>query len=198
MFTFKKKKAAPRKGPNKTIKSLRSTCIKVGLAVLAVGGIAFIFYANYLDKVIRAKFDGKRWSIPAVVYARPLELFPELAFTPEMLEAELQLTGYRKEQQAAAPGGYDRKGNVMHLVTRDFYFTDGPEKSAAVTVTFAGRRVASLSRTETGERLSLVRLDPARIGSFHPREHEDRVLLTRKDLPDLLVKSLVAVEDRHY
>jgi len=195
---FRKKKSPPKKGQPRKSKSLRPAFTRAGIAVLLVSLVAFIFYANYLDKVIRAKFDGKRWSIPAVVYARPLELFPELAFTPEMLEAELQLTGYRKEQQAAAPGGYDRKGNVMHLVTRDFYFTDGPEKSAAVTVTFAGRRVATLSRTDTGERLSLVRLDPARIGSFHPREHEDRVLLTRKDLPDLLVKSLVAVEDRHY
>jgi len=195
---FRKKKAAPKKGKSKKIKSLRSTFIKVAVAVLVLSSVAFIFYANYLDKVIRAKFDGKRWSIPAVVYARSLELYPELAFTPEMLEEELQLGGYRKDQQATAPGGYDRQGNVMHLVTRDFYFTDGLEKSLGVTVEFAGRRVAAITRTDTGERLSLVRIDPARIGSFHPREHEDRVLLKRSDLPDLLVKSLVAVEDQHF
>lgn len=195
---FKKKKSAPGKGQKKKIKSLRSAITTVAIFVLVLSSVAIIFYANYLDKVIRAKFDGKRWSIPAVVYARPLELYPDLAFTPDMLEEELQLGGYRKDQKASAPGGYDRKGNVMHLVTRDFHFSDGLEKSAGVTVEFTGQRVAAITRTDTGERLSLVRLDPARIGSFHPREHEDRVVLTRTDLPDLLVKSLIAVEDQHY
>jgi penicillin-binding protein 1B len=195
---FRKKKAAPKKGRNKKIKSLRSAFTKVVIIVLVLAFVAFIVYANYLDKVIRAKFDGKRWSIPAVIYARPLELYPDLALTPEMLEEELQLGGYRKDQKAKDTGGYDRRGNVMHLITRDFYFSDGLEKSACVTVEFAGQRVAAISRIDTGESLSLVRIDPARIGSFHPREHEDRILLTRADLPDLLVKSLIAVEDQHY
>lgn len=195
---FKKKKAAPKKGQKKKSRPLRSSFIRVAIIVLVLSSVAFSIYANYLDKVIRAKFDGKRWSIPAVVYARPLELYPDLAFTPEMLAEELQLGGYREDQQATAPGGYDRRGNVMHLVTRDFYFSDGPEKSTAVTVEFAGQRVAAITRTDTGERLPLVRIDPARIGSFHPREHEDRILLKRSDLPDLLVKSLVAVEDQHF
>jgi penicillin-binding protein 1B len=172
--------------------------LKLTVLALLLGAAVLMVYGNHLDKVIRQKFDGKRWSVPAVVYARPLDLYPGLAMAPEMLAEELQLAGYRQEQAATDPGGYDRKDNVMHLVSRDFHFPDGLEKSAAVTVRFAGRRIESIKRTGTGERLSLVRLDPARIGSFHPREHEDRVVLTRADLPDLLVKSLIAVEDRHF
>ncbi|TFG36711.1 MAG: hypothetical protein E4H46_03075, partial [Desulfobacterales bacterium] len=143
---FRKKKASPKKGRNKKIKSLRSAFTKVVIIVLVLASVAFIVYANYLDKVIRAKFDGKRWSIPAVIYARPLELYPDLALTPEMLEEELQLGGYRKDQKAKDTGGYDRRGNVMHLITRDFYFSDGLEKSACVTVEFAGQRVAAITR----------------------------------------------------
>ncbi|OQX08746.1 MAG: penicillin-binding protein 1B, partial [Desulfobulbaceae bacterium A2] len=44
----------------------------------------------------------------------------------------------------------------------------------------------------------LARLDPVRIGSFHPRDNEDRILLQREDLPELLVKTLIAVEDQHF
>jgi TRAP-type C4-dicarboxylate transport system substrate-binding protein len=58
----------------------------------------------------------------------------------------------------------------MHLVTRDFTFPDGLEKSVAITVEFAGPVVKKISRTDTGEELALARLDPARIGSFHPLE----------------------------
>lgn len=32
-------------------------------------------FAIYLDAVVQEKFSGRRWTIPAKVYARPLELF---------------------------------------------------------------------------------------------------------------------------
>ncbi|MCJ7603901.1 MAG: hypothetical protein MUO63_20695, partial [Desulfobulbaceae bacterium] len=92
---MRKKKAVSKKGQNKKIKSLRSAFTKVVIIVLVLSSVVFIVYANYLNKVIRAKFDGKRWAIPAVIYARPLELYPDLPFTPEMLEEELLLGGYR-------------------------------------------------------------------------------------------------------
>ncbi|MBI5556469.1 MAG: penicillin-binding protein 1B [Deltaproteobacteria bacterium] len=193
-----KRKTGPKKAPRKKYRPLRAAFLKLTLLALLIGTVGFIVYGSYLDKTIRRKFDGKRWSIPAVVYARPLELYVDLALTPETLEEELQLGGYRREQAAKDPGGYERGGNVIRLVTRDFAFADGLEKSAAVTVSFSGQRIASIKRTDSGETLPLVRLDPARIGSFHPREHEDRILLARKDLPNLLVKTLIAVEDRHF
>jgi len=160
--------------------------------------VALGLYVTYLDKVIRQKFDGKRWALPAVVYSRPLELYPDLPFTASMLADELQLAGYRRDKAAKDPGGYDLAGNVMHLVTRDFSFADGLEKSARLTVEFSGSVVRKISATETGAEISLARLDPVRIGSFHPLENEDRIVYSREELPDLLVKTLLAVEDQHF
>lgn len=174
------------------------TVFTITAQALVVAAVAFGLYVVYLDKVIRHKFDGKRWALPAVVYARPLELYPGLAFSPSMLEAELQLAGYRREKAVSAPGGYELDGNVMRLVTRDFVFPDGQEKSARVTVVFAGATIARIVDNVSDAELPLVRLDPARIGSFHPLENEDRLLYKREELPELLVKTLVAVEDKHF
>ena len=160
--------------------------------------VAFGLYVIHLDKVIRQKFDGKRWALPAVVYARPLELYPDLPFTPEMLEDELQLAGYRQDKAAKDPGGYDLTGNFMRLATREFAFPDGVEKSARITVEFAGSAITKITRTDTGAEIALSRIDPARIGSFHPLENEDRIVFKREELPDLLVKTLIAVEDQHF
>lgn len=160
--------------------------------------VGLFLYVGHLDTVVRQKFAGKRWSLPAVVYARPLELFAGRAMTPGMLEEELLLAGYRAETEVKGAGGFHRQGNTIRLVSRDFHFADGLEKSARITVTFSNNAVRGIHDTGSGAVLSLVRLDPARIGSFHPLEHEDRVLLTRKELPDLLVKTLVAVEDRNF
>jgi penicillin-binding protein 1B len=171
---------------------------KIAVPVTLLLCVVIGFYVSHLDKVIRQKFDGKRWSLPAVVYARPLELYPGLPFTASMLAAELQLAGYRQDKAAKDPGGYELAGNVMRLVTKDFAFADGLEKSARITVTFAGAVITQISNSDTGAELPLTRIDPARIGSFHPLENEDRVVYRREELPDLLIKTLIAVEDQHF
>jgi len=166
--------------------------------LLLASFVLLAFYATYLDQTVRGKFEGKRWSLPAVVYARPLELRPGLALTPTALEGELQLAGYRKDRKAVDAGGYDRRGRTFHLVTRDFRFPDGQQESAPYTLTFAGNMLVTISRTDNGNAVENVRLEPARIGSFHPRQHEDRALLTRPELPELLIKTLLAVEDQNF
>ena len=45
--------------------------LKLGL----VGLVVLAGFAVYLDAVVQEKFSGKRWTVPAKVYARPLELF---------------------------------------------------------------------------------------------------------------------------
>jgi len=171
---------------------------RIILALALVGAVALGLFVASLDRVIRQKFEGKRWALPALVYARPLELYPELPLSVEALEQELQLAGYRKDPVAGAAGSYDRSGAIMHIVTRGFTFPDGEEPSSSVTVEFSGAAIRSLTRTGTGAELPLLRLDPARIGSFHPLANEDRLVYKREELPELLVKTLLAVEDQHF
>lgn len=45
--------------------------VKLGL----VGLVVLAGFAIYLDAVVQEKFSGKRWTVPAKVYARPLEVF---------------------------------------------------------------------------------------------------------------------------
>ena len=192
------KKIIPAKTGRLRSRSSGWKLLKIVVPVVLVVAVALALYVAYLDKIIRHKFDGKRWALPAVVYARPLELYPGLALTAPMLAAELQLAGYRQDKAAKDPGGYDLAGNVIRLSTREFAFADGVEQSARITVEFSGSAVKKISRTDNGAELALARIDPARIGSFHPLENEDRVVYKREELPDLLVKTLLAVEDQHF
>ncbi|MBW6519687.1 MAG: penicillin-binding protein 1B [Desulfoarculaceae bacterium] len=195
---LKKKKIIPKKTRRLKSRARRWTLLKVAGPLVLLVFVALGLYVTSLDQVIRQKFAGKRWALPAVVYARPLELYADLPFTAGMLAEELQLGGYRRDKTAEDPGGYDLRGNVIRLVTREFAFPDGLEKSARITVEFSGSVVRKISRTDSGEELALARLDPARIGSFHPLENEDRIVYSREELPDLLIKTLLAVEDRQF
>ena len=180
------------------MKFLRSPIKSASALTLIIAFVALIFYAVHLNMVIRRKFDGKRWSIPAVVYARPLELFSGLALTADQMEMELLLAGYRSESEVKDPGGYERRGDTIRLVSRDFHFPDGLEESLPLIVTFADNRISKIGHIVSGENISLARLDPARIGSFHPRRHEDRILVTKEELPLILIRTLIAVEDKKF
>jgi penicillin-binding protein 1B len=168
----------------------------LGLMVLAAGLLLSV-HAVRLDREIRRQFEGKRWAIPARVYARPLELYGGLPLSAARLTRELDLAGYRQDERLSAAGSYFRSGEKVELVTRTFDYGDEREPSRRVTVRFAAGKVAGIMAVN-GRMVELVRLDPAQIGSFHPLQHEDRVLVSRAEIPEQLVQALLAVEDRNF
>ena len=56
--------------------------------------LAFSVYLIRLDNVIRDKFEGNRWDIPAKVFARPLEIYATAPIAQSDFEQELILLGY--------------------------------------------------------------------------------------------------------
>jgi penicillin-binding protein 1B len=45
------------------------------LVVLVLGVLVGITYTMQLDEVVKDQFEGRRWELPARVFARPLEMF---------------------------------------------------------------------------------------------------------------------------
>ena len=172
--------------------------ILIGLLSLVLIIAALVFYGLGLRPEIEARFEGQRWSLPAAVYARPLELYVGQPLTPSMLEDELLLSGYRQESPPKSEGSYERQGMTMTVVSRGFYFPSGFEPSRRVILTFNSDGVTTITAGDNSQPLDLFRLDPARIGSFHPTAHEDRIVVTYEELPPLFVKSLLAVEDQKF
>lgn len=168
------------------------------LLILVGVGLAGTLYSIHLDRVVRGKFEGQRWALPARVYARPLELFADRPLRADQLQAELDRLNYRRTATPDVPGSYSRDGERFLVRTRSFRFWDGEEPGRALTVGFAEGRVAELGDASGGSAPALVRLDPMLIASIYPTHNEDRVLVRRKEIPDLLIRTLVAVEDRSF
>jgi penicillin-binding protein 1B len=155
-------------------------------------------YVAYLDLQVRQQFDGKRWSLPARVYARPLDLYVGRELSAEQFQEELRALYYRPVKTATQPGRYSRDHNIFHVVTRPFTFWDGQQNSASIRVRFSGNRVSALTDAGTGRPANLARLDPVLVGSFYPAHNEDRVLLKLDAVPVSLTDALIAVEDRGF
>ncbi len=167
------------------------------LPLLALS-LAGVLYTLYLDQVVRVRFEGKRWSLPARVYARPLELYAGLRLDPDALQMELEILGYERSRHPDRPGSYSYYKSRFLLRTRAFRFHDGPEPSHYLELRFANGRVKSLKQAAGGKDVDLARLDAALIANIYPSHNEDRLLVRRKGLPEILVRSLLAVEDRDF
>ncbi|MDP2225899.1 MAG: penicillin-binding protein 1B [Moraxellaceae bacterium] len=172
------------------------TILLILLVLVLVGVMALGFWVMRLDGVVKAKFEGKRWAIPARVYARPLELYAGAPLSPHALQEELGLLGYR-QQAVSSPGSWQQKGNEMYVHSRGFVFSDGVEKSQVLRLRFDGKLLADVASTLPNER-GLVRLEPMAIGAIYPRHQEDRVLMQLKEAPPHLIDALLATEDRAF
>jgi len=160
---------------------------------LLVGGI----YLAFLDNLVRVKFEGKRWAVPARVYARPLDLYAGASIGPEQFAQELTRLGYRKVRHPQEQASWSRNGNRFLVRTRPFTFWDGSEPGRYLDLRFDGDRLAALSNAGGAEQ-ALVRLEAPLVGSIYPSHNEDRILISREELPELLVKGLLVVEDRTF
>jgi penicillin-binding protein 1B len=155
-------------------------------------------YVAYLDLQVRQQFDGKRWSLPARVYARPLDLYVGRELSADQFQTELRALYYRPVRSATQPGRFSRNRNVFHVITRPFTFWDGQQDSASLRVSFSGNRISALTDADSGRPANLARLDPVLVGSFYPAHNEDRVLLKLDDVPVSLTDALIAIEDRGF
>lgn len=164
---------------------------------IVFGCIALLLWTLWLDITVREKFDGRKWAMPAKVYAQPLELYQGLRLSEADLVYELEALGYRGKASAAAAGQFSRNGARFLIYTRGFDFSDGREPSRSIEVRLEGGYVSSL-RQANGQSLPLQRLEPVEIGGIYPGHKEDRLLVRLEDIPPLLGEGLIAIEDRNF
>jgi penicillin-binding protein 1B len=167
--------------------------LKLGL----VGAVLLAALMVYLDAVVQEKFSGKRWTVPAKVYARPLELFAGMRLDRQDFLTELDALGYRRETSASSPGAVSVAAGAIELHTRGFQFYEGFEPARRLRVSFSGDQVAGLTRAN-GSALAVARLEPLLMGGLYPAHHEDRILIKLEQAPPHLLDTLVAVEDREF
>jgi len=161
---------------------------------------AFILscYLGYLDYTVRKQFEGRRWSIPARVYASPVEIYSGYQQSTDQFERLLQALHYRRDYHLASEGTYYKKGQQISVKTRAFNFWDKHEESHQLRVRFSGSSVEQIINLTTSQQQPIVRMDPVQIGSFYPSRKEDRVLIKLENTPDALIQGLMATEDRDF
>tara|TARA_X000000950_G_scaffold102249_2_gene129102 strand:+ start:20316 stop:22694 length:2379 start_codon:yes stop_codon:yes gene_type:complete len=179
------------------LRLLFTLLLKIALWISLLAILLLAGYAYYLDRTITKTFEGRRWSIPAQVYAQPLELFSGRPLGKDALVSELERLGYRASDHLDVPGLYRTSRTDLQVHLRGFSFADARRPAQRLSIAFAGNRISNIKNPRGGD-IGLIRVDPATIGSFFPSHGEDRLILRPDEVPPLLAQGLKAVEDREF
>lgn len=194
-----KKRKTTRKKKTRTKKKQRFSHLKRWVIQLGVISVClFLSYCVVLDFQIRKEFDGKRWSVPARVYSQPLELYVGRRYTREHVIKRLNTATYQSVDSLNGPGQFRVTQSMIDIYTREFYYWDGLEPARKLRIKFDVQGITDILEIQTGKRVQIIRLTPMLIGKIFPLHDEDRVLIHYKDIPQVLIDALIAVEDRHF
>ncbi|MBV8145834.1 MAG: transglycosylase domain-containing protein, partial [Gammaproteobacteria bacterium] len=144
------------------------------------------------------QFEGRRWTLPAQVYAAPLELYAGLPLSSAALEHELQRLHYRRTDRLDRPGTYQVSGERLLVSLRPARFADETRPAERLAIALSGTKGIESLRTEAGSDVPVLRLEPLLIGSIFPIHGEDRIVLSPEQVPEVLPLALKAVEDRKF
>jgi penicillin-binding protein 1B len=165
-------------------------------AALALALLAASF-TLYLDFRVRSEFEGRRFALPARIYARPLELHTGLRIAQGDVIDELRENGYQEGIREGDTGWFVRDGSWLEISVRPFRFWDGSQSALRVRVDFDPIGVQKVQDAH-GVDLPLARLEPLAIGGIYPGNNQDRVLVRLPEVPKPLVQALIATEDRAF
>jgi penicillin-binding protein 1B len=167
------------------------------LKCLLVVCVCFIAWLIYLDAQVRYKFEGKRWALPAQVYARALEIYDGRALNIQNLKQELTLLNYRKVARVNSAGEYSIQGTNIHIIARAHDLPGVKHSSANFQFSIQGDVVHNLVSLDQSEQ-HLYSLEPFKIGGIYPVVKEERILVKVEELPKELIAALLVTEDKDY
>ncbi len=200
--SLNKMKSNSNKTNTKEKKSLKRRLLCLFAKLFLAGIVVFIMVTCYFYmQVTSSSLNGTRkWETPAIVYSRPLELTFDQNLTFDQILNELKLLKYRQSNNPIKPGEYKFNNSKTKLVIirRPFNFSDGFEDRRPILIGFSGKYISSIKDADTQEDIAYVRLDPVLLDRISDNGEEDRIVVSLKEIPESLIKTLIYVEDRNF
>lgn len=171
----------------------------LGFLLLAGGGVA-AWYIKHLESVVTAKFEGQKWKFPSKIYSDTHLLYPGMATSVTDLEAKLRRLGYRSAATVRAKGEYRivKRDGILELYLHDFLYPGGPFRGFPARLVWQGNTLVRIERTDSDEELFSLELEPELITGLYDRIWEERRVVPLSEVPPLLVKTILAVEDERF
>ena len=193
----KRKKSVKKKSKIQSQDTWVKKLIKPAMKI-SIAGIAFLsVYCLYLDAKITEKFEGQRWKLPAKVYARPFQLYPNKSIRVRMFHQELNLLGYQRVSHARQPGQYAASQHRIDIYLREFQFNDGYRPPRFVSIQLKNGQITQLL-DHKNKPVSYAKIEPLLIERITNDTDEDREVISLEVIPEPILDALILVEDKNF
>ena len=170
-------------------------CLKLTLVLL----VAIAGYCIYLDGKINQTFAYDHWKLPAKVYAQSLSLKPNQRIARNQVIDELELLNYRRVANPSSVGEYSVSRTKIDINRRGFEYINDSFAPSRVMLKFDGNYLQSIVEYGAkGDSLAQFNIEPKLLKRLTGGNKEDRLYVPREEIPELLVATLIHVEDRNF
>ena len=163
---------------------------------MLVCAAAAVLAHRTLSRQLDARLAAGLTAPAATVFGAPLEVLPGLGLDRPGLAERLDELGYARRDQARQAGEYALGPHALTLIPGE-----GPQEGRLALVRFAtaedGGHVAAIE-VPPGRRAERLALDAPHLSTLHGRDRRRRRTVPLADMPDDVVRAVLAAEDHRF
>jgi len=160
-----------------------------------VGSAVLIYYYMKSAVMVDRRLHGERWMVPAKLYARPLVLRKDLPLSLPGLVKVLNGLKYEETKDApTGPGQFSVGSKSVVLWPRAV--PQAPQE--LVVVGFDKNAIKEMRQVKGKKAFASVPLEPELITYLFDETREKRRVIKYDELPEHLIKAVLAIEDRRF
>jgi penicillin-binding protein 1B len=174
----------------------------ISLLIVTSSGLVFgSWYLRRLEQTVTAKFEGQKWRFPSKIYSDTYLLYVGINLRPEDLLEKLRRLGYHESQSPPKRRGeyrFQPSRGLLEIYLREFSYPTEQFKGAPVRISLQGTVITKIENLATGEEMVSLELEPELITGLYDRVWEERRVVALAEVPPLIVKAILAVEDERF
>jgi penicillin-binding protein 1B len=159
------------------------------LVLIAISGTT-LYYYRYYSQMIDRRLQGEVFQRTARLYARPYPIHVGQKLRADSVIPRLQKAGFE-------PKGSNHEGDGTYELTKGRILTITPRTGEAMQLRFDGNVLGAITKAKAGE-LAESTLPPELVTGLSDTNREKRRIVEFKELPPVLVKALMAAEDKRF
>jgi penicillin-binding protein 1B len=177
----------------------RKTILLCSFLFLAAAAVFGAWYVKYLEGVVTAKFESRKWPAPSKIYSDTYLLYAGMNLRREDLAEKLRRLGYRETRSALkAKGEYLSSKSDVEIYLHDFAYPAENFKGFPIRLSFQGAALARMENLESGQDIFSLEIEPELIAGLYDQIWEERRLVTLAEVPPLVVRAILVIEDERF
>jgi penicillin-binding protein 1B len=174
----------------------------ITLLVITTSGIVFgAWYLRDWERTVTEKFEGKKWRLPSKIYSDSYLLYIGISLRAEELREKLRRLGYHEVAGAPKSKGqyhYQPSRGLLEIYLQDFVYPTEAFTGYPVRISFEGSAISRIENVGDGQEIFSLELEPELVSGLYDQIWQERRVVSLKEVPPLLVKAILSIEDERF